>query len=453
MRQLLFSGLVLVAGLLAGACSDRVPLPSTPTPTPAPSPEATGPETPTTVMPTRTPRPTPTPTPAVTIGGLEPVPLTAGDPVSLPSDVALIVETGCWQCDGPTMGFLRVYRDPSGVIRTETLSTAGSLGLPPTDYASHIWGFAMTNDASDMVVTICTQGDCGWMGLPSDDAMKTLFRSTDGGVTWVKYGDLPAGDFLTGDFVEGWLLVGRYEGSDPPVPSWRLVPGDEPVIPPEGATAEWQPAVIGRDILWLTPDGRVVDGAGSELLETGGDLRPGWNPFSARPGEGGSLLLHSDVYHRDHMALVDAKYRVDAVYSLPEIHLGVWLSDSVAAGNALESGDFDWPAFPASIPVLIDTGEAEIHPIAEPFLDPAFLGGRNLIRAALHGPFARVVNTGSCLNVRADAGVDAPVVACAADGVLLRHTGETQEADRHTWLHVVTPSGAEGWASAAYLEY
>jgi hypothetical protein len=46
----------------------------------------------------------------------------------------------------------------------------------------------------------------------------------------------------------------------------------------------------------------------------------------------------------------------------------------------------------------------------------------------------------------------APVLACAADGVLLRDTSETREADGATWRRVVTPAGVEGWASSQFLE-
>ena len=66
---------------------------------------------------------------------------------------------------------------------------------------------------------------------------------------------------------------------------------------------------------------------------------------------------------------------------------------------------------------------------------------------------ARVVNTGSCLNVRASPEEGAPVLACIQDGAWLRHTGETRPGGDITWLEVITPSGARGWASTAYLEW
>jgi hypothetical protein len=86
-----------------------------------------------------------------------------------------------------------------------------------------------------------------------------------------------------------------------------------------------------------------------------------------------------------------------------------------------------------------------------PFHELPF-SGRNYVRAVLQGPFARVVDTGSCLNVRAEPGMTADVLACAADGVLLRDTGESREVDGATWRRVATPAGIEGWASEEFLE-
>lgn len=109
-------------------------------------------------------------------------------------------------------------------------------------------------------------------------------------------------------------------------------------------------------------------------------------------------------------------------------------------------------SFLGILPTLIDLDAGLIHPITDPFLGPDWKGGRSLVRAVLPGPFARVVGTGDCLNVRAAAGMATQVLACAAAGVLLRDMGETQEVDGMTWLRVVTPAGVEGWASTQYLQ-
>ena len=40
----------------------------------------------------------------------------------------------------------------------------------------------------------------------------------------------------------------------------------------------------------------------------------------------------------------------------------------------------------------------------------------------------------------------------AADGVLLRDSGEARDVDGTTWRRVVTPAGMEGWASEEFLD-
>jgi hypothetical protein len=103
------------------------------------------------------------------------------------------------------------------------------------------------------------------------------------------------------------------------------------------------------------------------------------------------------------------------------------------------------------LPSVVDTSVATIHPLTDAFASPDFPGGRNEIVAVQIGPFARVVNTGSCLNVRYQPSPDALVIGCFSDGVLLRdishgliHAGE--------WVQVVAPGGNIGWASTQYLE-
>ena len=103
------------------------------------------------------------------------------------------------------------------------------------------------------------------------------------------------------------------------------------------------------------------------------------------------------------------------------------------------------------VPAVFDLETGEARPLAGPFHDLP-LSGRNYVRAVLHGPFARVVDTGSCLNVRSEPSEAADALTCAADGVLLHDTGDTREVDGVTWRRVVTPAGVEGWANSQYLE-
>jgi hypothetical protein len=78
--------------------------------------------------------------------------------------------------------------------------------------------------------------------------------------------------------------------------------------------------------------------------------------------------------------------------------------------------------------------------------------GRTAVHAVQTGPFARVTGTGSCLKVRAEPSLSGEVLTCAADGVLLRDTGDTRTTDGAEWVSVMTPAGTPGWASAAFLQ-
>jgi hypothetical protein len=75
------------------------------------------------------------------------------------------------------------------------------------------------------------------------------------------------------------------------------------------------------------------------------------------------------------------------------------------------------------------------------------------------GTFVRVVNTGNtCLNIHSAPGLNAPIIDCAAEGVLLTlGIGNAQypnvvDVDGSEWWSVITSSGIEGFASGEYLE-
>jgi hypothetical protein len=98
-------------------------------------------------------------------------------------------------------------------------------------------------------------------------------------------------------------------------------------------------------------------------------------------------------------------------------------------------------------PAIFDPATGQVHVIAE--MKESYVG--NHVLAATEGPFLRVNTPGDCLNIRASIGLDAPVLTCAADGVLLEDRQDVWERDGVTWLAVSTPEGEPGWAAAEYL--
>ena len=434
--------------LITVACDDNETQPA-PTAT-------TGPATLTplaTRTPAATPRPTATAAPEV-IDGVEVLPLQFGEEAEVPDDVALIVEATCQPCDGPSSGLLRVYRDASGQVRMDELFADETLGLlPPAmstptaigPYGPYIHSLVLNSDASDIVVDVCTRGRCAWIDEASPDAQSTLYRSTDGGVTWEEFGVLDGRHYVEAFTNEGLLLSGPYGPEHQWKTMYELFPSGEPVEPPPGASRG--PLTLpGGELAWPTDDGRLLRGDGSQIL-TLGDA--GWVQNIVPDASGERLavawLRGVGVFSRDGRP-------ISAFSSSPSPEVAGWLSDTLVAGNVAVPGELLPTPERGSVimPAIFDLEAGEAHPILHPFFEPPRFS--YLVRAVLRGPFARVVNTGSCLNIRSDPSADADALTCAADDVLLRDTGETREADGATWRRVVTPTGVEGWADSQYLE-
>jgi len=420
--------------------------------------------------------PTATPPFPQTVGGITVRPLAIGDEVPLPDDVALIIETGCWACDGPAESFLRVYRDPSGHIRSDTLLTIDGLGLPPRlvtmpegvrEEPPFITGFAMRPDGSEMVVSVCVRESCGSGGLEawSPNSKTAFFRSTDGGVTWQRFGELDVGSGVVGVVREGVALVSSWQAEMAPA-SFSLFPSGEAVQAPPGVTSWWAFTLPGGDLLWPTDDGRLLHSDGSVFAAVPTDsLRLSWVPHINHDPTGARFALQwvldnagSPSYQaRQYFGIFWSDGRLDQAFSPSELlFVGPWSGPGLLLGNTgISPSQLPTPipqSFLGILPALIDLDAGLIYPITDPFLGPDWKGGRSLVRAVLPGPFSRVVGTGDCLNVRQEPGLSTEIVACAADGVLLRDTGETREVDGAIWLRVVTPASVEGWASTQYLQ-
>ncbi|UCH86649.1 MAG: SH3 domain-containing protein [Dehalococcoidia bacterium] len=472
MRGLIFVGIVL----LAVACNGGGE--ALRTATPKPSPALTAIATPTAGPATQTPLTTPTPAagrfPGV-IDGVDVVGLRVGEETELPDNAALVIETGCWGCDGPAESFLRVYRDPSGHIRTDTLLTIDDLGLPPRlvttaegmqEEPPSITGFATRPDGSEMVVSVCVREFCGSGGLDawSPNSKTAFFRSTDGGVTWQEFGELDVGSSVIGFVREGVVLVSSWQAEMAPA-YFSLFPSGETVQTPSGVTSWWAFPLPGGDLLWPADDGRLLHSDGSVFAVVPTDpWRLSWVPRINHDPTGTRFTLEwvldnagSPSYQvRHYIGIFRTDSRLEQAFSLSELlFVGPWSGPDLLGNIAISASQLTTPipqSFAGTLPTLIDLDAGLIHPITDPFLGSDWKGGRSLVRAVFLGPFARVVDTGSCLNVRAEPGSAAEVLACAADGVLLRDMGETQETDGMTWLRVVTPAGVEGWVSRQYLQ-
>jgi hypothetical protein len=398
-----------------------------------------------------------------TVDGVRVVPLRFGEEMELPKDIALIIETGCYYCDGPPTGLYRLYRDVSGQLRTDALFTLEAVGIPlhrgnkeDAWDESYITGLALNDDASEIAAGVCTRGYCGGLGFPTPDAQTTFYRSSDGGVTWTRLGVMDGGGWVVA-ITEDGVVVSSYSVEEESAPRFSLFPSGEPLDLPPGPSVYWPLTLPGGELAWRTEDGRLLHSDATEVLRLDDSAWVG-DIVADASGDRLAVTWSTDApSSQSRIGLFSSDGRPVTAFSHPDsVQVGGWLSDTLVAGNAAVPPELLPTPEPGSyvmnfVPVIIDLQDGGARPLAGPFHELP-LSGRNYVRAVLHGPFARVVGTGSCLNVRAEPAMAALVLACAADGVLLRDTGESREADGATWRRVVTPASVEGWASVQYLE-
>lgn len=396
------------------------------------------------------------------------VPLRQSGEAGIPGDVALILETGCIQCDGPTTGLLRVYTRPDGSPLVDTLLDPAALGLGTRQLTTpkgveeespYITGFDLSEDASEIMVSICIQQTCGSGGLDawSPGSETALLRSTNGGATWERVGTVDVGGFVVHLLGQGRAIIGTWDVNGGP-PVLRTFPGLEKASLP--VPDAWPMFVREGEIIWRTADGRsLLLPNGDEPIDFGPDAQvvrvssgSGW----AQDAELMVLWVWRDSHY--YLSLLDGSGRLIRTYEYARFLLlaPVGLDKGLAIGNA----DFDVSHLPDGAPnylsAIFDLGAGTVSPILDPFADPDFPRGRNHIVGVMRGFFSRVQTPGSCLNVRAEPSLSASILECAADRVLLRgigqrHAGETVEAEGVTWLHVLAPDGVEGWADTAFL--
>ena len=457
MRWVLSAGVAIVA--LVSACGDDS---SSPTPTPSGTANAT-----TSAASPLTASASPTPNPNL---------ITRGPDIDFPDDTAMIIENGCWGCEGGPSDLVRMYKDPSGSVRSEFLLSAVQSGLPRVtynspsgeayDFPAPISGSAMTQDASVIAVSFCIKGSCEFSGLGDfkADSVGVAFRSLDGGITWQEVGR--GGPVFRVDAVlaDGRVLVG-HGSQDDGVVDYALLPDNTPVqAPSDGA----YPVTSWNEIFWGMNDGRLLRADGTVFLNP---LTPDIYTYyrsvtgSLDDSGKGSALVFWEIPMPGTGARPDGYIDRWAIAELGPVGgqteivrqweidgylwtIGAWSpkDDRAIISFYPEDSDHQSP-----VPAIVNLDTREYNLIAAPFKSehPGMSSlGRTAVRAIQTGPFARVTGTGSCLNIRTDPSLTAAVLTCAADGVLLRDTGQTNG----DWVVVMTPGRVPGWASLSFLE-
>lgn len=357
------------------------------------APTATPPANPT---PSRTE--TPSPTPLQSIGGVPVEPLEIGEQVEFPDDVALLIETGCYNCDGPAQSLLRVYRNAAGEFSRDTLLAVEQLGLGPREVQSngsvreeppYFTRYVLSSDALQAVVGVCTAGNCLDVGAPpSADAQTTLFRSGDGGVTWEELTKLEGAAFPLAIRLDG-VVIARFDTW--PQFAYEIYPTGEAVEAPADVSG-WPVSLPDGELLWPTADGRILRSDGNVFLDIGGEPSREYQVMSLTTDPAGDNLLFSLVESTTTLEFLESFFlfttdsggnvqRALSVDFLP--WLGAWLGPDLFLGNADipadQLGAMGLPALTGPMPVLLDIGAGVARPIVEPFADPDFPTGRNFL--------------------------------------------------------------------------
>jgi len=437
----------LVALVVLVACSGDVTDDTSPTPTASATPDASPlAPTPSVTVPSNPPE---------VLAGVSIDILRVGEDLEFPFNHSIVTLLGCTNCDGPAYGIGRIYRDDRSNVVVEPLMWTANLGLegpenslglpdsPPNQNNYAIIGAAANPAGSEIIAGVC----CVSGGT-------ILYRSTDGGVTWVNYLEM-AGTHSPLLIAEpGQVLTGTYAYGEA-VP-YQIVPRGEILEPPESAL--W-PMLLDGEIVWRTDDGSIRADAGV-LIDAGGPGDVWLHTPVFRQVQGVMTIYHSQESGTDHyLAVLDQDFSIARAYRSPDAYIGegFWLDDrqylTVApflqdsdrlAGQPY-SGGFLHPL----IPTIVDMETGEVHSIADTWEGSQALSARGILSLQT-GSLARVIGTGSCLNLRAEPSLSAEVLACAADNVLLTVVEPHQPAP--DWLHVITPGGVEGFVSRDYVK-
>ena len=409
--------------------------------------------------------PAPAPGSVETIAGIEVRELTLGPSTSLPNDVVVYVGPAAWAADSYPVLLWRVYRDPDGVLRRDDLfaNARSQLG----DLAIVDW--AADERMGEIVFVACPAGRCRGTGVGGWAGEFDVYRSTDGGISWVTFGTVPAMTFPAAVIPEG-VVMSEFQGRDDderPVQRYFVHPSGAELKPPApnteprlvpGLGIVWEPTYMDRKFgaePVYDASGKVLDAAAfAPNLEA---------RLMARAGDGSLYGAWQYVLDRPADPHPPSAYvgRVDGSGKPVSLYLNrvvvPWFGPYYAGpGLVIGNAELKAPAGsarPFDVPaVLIDLGTGSAAPLRE--LDQFIEGYEQpIVRATVVAKVARVATGQDCLNVREAASRSAPSIACYRDGVLLFERGEAVIAEGMTWVPVTTPEGKDGWASGEFLEW
>lgn len=377
----------------------------------------------------------------------------------MPADTVLIVEKGCYQCDGPPAALERVSTIGGGTPKARTLFQAKTPG-------TYITSLYVAPGGHDIWLFVCTTGDCGPLGPASADAQQTLHHSDDGGITWSEIAVFGADTGIV-SVVSGLPILSRSgtDASGKPSAVYFSLQGGRVITTPAGAFPVYQSG--GSDMLWQTAENtKLLKTDGSTVFESD---RPFLIAGTPHPDASTVVIFWRDATPPfgviEHSLIHGGKVVQTIAGGGPEFFLSVggWLDGTRAVGRVgmmpTDVPGATGPQRSFSIPSLIDFEKGSVTPIelyGTLFTDAYF--GRNAIRAIDRGDAASGFSTpylvaadGDCLNVREKPSTSAGVLRCFADDVILWAKAGESTADGVTWIEVLGPDGTKGFASKQFL--
>ena len=377
------------------------------------------------------------------------------EPIELPEDIALTIETGCWQCDGPTTGFVRLRRVADGSLEERTL-------LDPAAYDGVVNGSAWDIAPGAATVAICAGSCRDQIG----EARVAILQSRDGGVTWTAGPTFEDWRWIEGASQRKAILSGQRDSPDVPPPAYDV---DGTVIAPPADGVNPHP--LPNEILWDSNGRSTLRDAANNVLSTSvGDEIASVHALNASGERLGVLIFRQgdeagvpsgyrlNIGRRTETGLqFEVSFAVDNGFILPGPPLDEcrFFANVDVPAEYRPTPDTDGAAYTGFLPAIVNWCEGTAQPILDPFTREPYLNGRNYVLQVQEGPFVAVTpEVGDCLNVRLEPDPTSTVIDCFAAGVLLRDLNESRLGDGQTvqtWRRVATPAGDEGWASGEFL--
>ncbi len=385
------------------------------------------------LAPAASPTPSP-PSPAEVVNGIAFPQMTVTETAIFPDNLVLYVRNpGITQGNG----LFRFYR-LGGVTHSERI-------FPPLTPGKVVSADAAP-DGSDIVVAVCSRESC-LDEVVDPDGKATYYRSRDGGITWAVDFVVARGTWVSG-VSHGRYLVRQAEANT--MARWLVVEnGISRSLTPPTLNLRYTPQrpYLGSDgkVVWLA-DTVVLDEDGRFLFAlpiTGAvSLAPtpeGWRVRTSFPNMMVQVTRQGGVIRA---------FSTRAVLSPAALFTDTLGAGTAGAGAGATIAPGIGGAPGQSLPVLIGMAAGTLQVLTDPFEKPPFLGLSNHVIAARFETFARVNTPGDCLNLREGPNIEAPVLACVPDGVLLTVSGVPSQPG---FLPVQMPGGPFGFAATGYL--